>query len=101
MNINEYVHGYSTYEKERLADQANTLSHLLHYDSIFNPPGNVLEAGCGTGAQTIILAKQNPECLLTSIDISEDSLRLPKARPDTQNLQRPISSRRRIPPALS
>jgi SAM-dependent methyltransferase len=74
MNNNDYVHGYSTYEKERLADQANTLSHLLHYDSIFSPPGNILEAGCGTGAQTVILAKQNPECRFTSMDISEDSL---------------------------
>jgi ubiquinone/menaquinone biosynthesis C-methylase UbiE len=74
MNNNDYVHGYSTYEKERLADQASTLSHLLHHDSIFSPCGNVLEAGCGTGAQTVILAKQNRECRFTSIDISEDSL---------------------------
>jgi SAM-dependent methyltransferase len=74
MPNNDYVHGYSEYEKGRLADQANVLSHLLHYDSVFNPAGSVLEAGCGTGAQTLTLAKQNPECQFTSIDISEESL---------------------------
>jgi ubiquinone/menaquinone biosynthesis C-methylase UbiE len=73
-NNPDYVHGYSEYEKERLTDQANTLSHLLHYDSIFSPPGNVLETGCGTGAQTLILANQNPDCHFTSIDLSAESL---------------------------
>jgi SAM-dependent methyltransferase len=86
MNNTDYVHGYSDYEKERLADQANTLSHLLHCDSIFNPPGNILEAGCGTGAQTIILAKQNPACRFTSIDISEDSLKIAKKLIKTHNI---------------
>ncbi len=61
-------------ESQRLSDQANTLSRLLHYDSIFRPAGLVLEAGCGTGAQTVILAPQNPECQFISIDISPNSL---------------------------
>jgi ubiquinone/menaquinone biosynthesis C-methylase UbiE len=86
MNNTDYVHGYSAYEKERLADQANTLSHLLHYDSIFSPPGNILEAGCGTGAQTIILAKQNPECRFTSIDLSEYSLMIAEKLIKTNNI---------------
>jgi len=34
----------------------------------------VLEAGCGVGAQTVILAANSPRAAFTSIDISEESL---------------------------
>ncbi|MCR4394847.1 MAG: class I SAM-dependent methyltransferase, partial [Dehalococcoidales bacterium] len=71
----EYVHGYSNEEWRRLSDQANTLSELLHHDSVFQPPGLVLEAGCGIGAQTVIIAPKNPHCRFISIDIDEGSLR--------------------------
>ncbi len=74
MKYKEYVHGYSTLESRRLCDQASTLSSLLHHDSIFTPPGLILEAGCGTGAQTVIIAPQNPGCNFISIDVSNDSL---------------------------
>ncbi|MBN1374921.1 MAG: methyltransferase domain-containing protein [Dehalococcoidia bacterium] len=74
------MHGYSETENTRLADQANTLEHLLHHDSIFQPGSKVLEAGCGVGAQTIILAQANPSCLFTPIDISADSVKEAKRR---------------------
>jgi len=74
MSDSTYVHGYSITESQRLSDQANTLSHLLHHDSVFRPAGLVLEAGCGTGAQTVVVAPQNPQCDFVSIDIAEDSL---------------------------
>ena len=74
MKDGTYIHGYSLVESQRLSDQAKTLNHLLHHDSVFNPAGLVLEAGCGTGAQTVILAPQNPDCNFVSIDIVEDSL---------------------------
>jgi ubiquinone/menaquinone biosynthesis C-methylase UbiE len=74
MKPKKYVHGYSRREKTRLFDQANTLSELLHHDSIFPPGSRVLEAGCGVGAQTIILALKNPRVFFTSTDISQDSL---------------------------
>jgi ubiquinone/menaquinone biosynthesis C-methylase UbiE len=74
MSDNTYVHGYSITESQRLSDQANTLNQLLHHDSVFHPSGTVLEAGCGTGAQTVIVAPQNPQCNFLSIDISENSL---------------------------
>jgi SAM-dependent methyltransferase len=41
---------------------------------VFHPAGLVLEAGCGTGAQTVIVAPQNIRCNFVSIDIAEDSL---------------------------
>ncbi|MCX6693162.1 MAG: methyltransferase domain-containing protein [Methanomicrobiales archaeon] len=74
MNKNRYVHGYSPRESERLADQAETLITLLHNDTRYSNGSRVLEAGCGIGAQTEILARNSPGALITSVDISEDSL---------------------------
>jgi SAM-dependent methyltransferase len=73
---NGYVHGYSARESDRLTDQARTLTELLHHDTHYPAGSRVLEAGCGIGAQTAILAKNSPDALITSIDISEDSLKL-------------------------
>jgi len=74
MIVNDYVHGYSAKENERLRDQAMTLAELLHYDTFYPIGSNVLEAGCGVGAQTIILARQSPEAHFTSVDISRDTI---------------------------
>lgn len=75
-----YVHGYSEVEAQRLFDQADTLTSIIHHDSFFPPNSRILEAGCGTGAQTCILAKQNPDSHFTSVDISESSLDEAKRR---------------------
>jgi SAM-dependent methyltransferase len=75
-----YVHGYSPREATRLADQANSLSDLLHYDTDFAPGSLVLEYGCGTGAQTIFLATRNPETRIISLDISPASLAVARER---------------------
>ena len=74
MSHHQYVHGYSSRESERLADQAQTLTDLLHHDTHYPAGSRVLEAGCGIGAQTVILAKNSPGAQITSIDISVDSL---------------------------
>lgn len=70
----DYVHGYSNRENSRLHDQANTLIELLHHDTMYPPGSRVLEAGCGVGAQTVILARNSPEACITSIDISGESI---------------------------
>lgn len=69
-----YVHGYSKRESERLEDQAETLSDILHHDTQFPSGSKVLEAGCGVGAQTVILARNSPNAHITSVDISPESL---------------------------
>ena len=69
-----YVHGYDHRENIRLQDQASTLVELLHSDTKYPAGSKVLEAGCGVGAQTITLAKNSPEALITSVDISKTSL---------------------------
>ncbi len=72
----KYIHGYSARESDRLTDQAQTLTDLLHHDTRYPAGTHVLEAGCGIGAQTVILAKNSPGAHITSIDISGDSLEL-------------------------
>jgi SAM-dependent methyltransferase len=74
-----YVHGYSPRESERLTDQAQTLSDLLHQDENYPAGSLVLEAGCGTGAQTVILARNNPAARMVAVDIVPDSLEQARA----------------------
>jgi len=70
----DYVHGYSAEEGTRLTDQATTLTELLHAGTRYPAGSLVLEAGCGVGAQTVILAANSPQAAFTSIDISGESL---------------------------
>jgi len=70
----KYVHGYSDREALRLNDQANTLDNIIHNDTIFSKGSYVLEAGCGVGAQTKIIAAKNPESRFLSVDLSEESI---------------------------
>jgi ubiquinone/menaquinone biosynthesis C-methylase UbiE len=75
----EYVHGYSEREDQRLRDQAQTLAELLHQDTFYPTGSRVLEAGCGVGAQTVILAKHSPGARFTSVDISPVSVQAAEA----------------------
>jgi ubiquinone/menaquinone biosynthesis C-methylase UbiE len=83
---NRYVHGHSKREHARLNDQANTLTALLHNDTMYAPGDRVPEAGCGVGAQTIILAKNSPDAQFLSIDISEESLNKAKSLTKQENI---------------
>ncbi|HEX3043920.1 MAG TPA: class I SAM-dependent methyltransferase, partial [Bacillota bacterium] len=74
MSDKSYVHGYSHRESTRLHDQAETLADFLHAGTNYPPGSKVLEAGCGVGAQTIILARNSPKAQITSMDISTESL---------------------------
>ncbi len=80
MTHDDYVHGYSDREGVRLFDQASTLGELLHGDTRYPPGSSVLEAGCGVGAQTVILARNSPGARFTSVDLSAESLEQAGAR---------------------
>ncbi len=80
LSMKDYVHGYSEREASRLDDQAQCLDELLHHDTIFPPGSTVLEAGCGVGAQTCIIAPKNSEVNFISIDISPESVAQAKLR---------------------
>lgn len=75
MQNNDYVHGYSERENSRLCDQATTLAQLLHHDTVYPGSSMVLEAGCGVGAQTVILAENSPGSRIISVDISTSSIK--------------------------
>jgi SAM-dependent methyltransferase len=75
----EYVHGYSERENRRLNDQSQTLSDLLHHDTFYPAGSRVLEAGCGVGAQTVILARKSPEAHFTAVEVSPASLNAAEA----------------------
>ena len=79
MTATRYVHGYSEREDRRLRDQSQTLTDLLHHDTVYPAGSRVLEAGCGVGAQTVILAKHSPAAQFTSIDIAPGSLETAQA----------------------
>lgn len=76
----EYVHGYSSAEGARLADQASTLTELLHSDTSYPSGSRVLEAGCGVGAQTVVLAQRSPGAQIVSVEISAESLAAARER---------------------
>lgn len=80
MTTQAYVHGYSHDEAARLRDQADTLASLLHHDTRYPPGSLVLEAGCGTGAQTVSLARNNPGIRIVAVDRSRESLAIARQR---------------------
>ncbi len=79
-NYEPYVHGRSDREAERLNYQASKLAELLHQGTRYPQGSRVLEAACGVGAQTIILARNSPGAEFVSIDISPESLIRAKLR---------------------
>jgi len=74
MAEHRYVHGYSVEDSARLVEQAEVLEDILHEEMEFPAGTRILEAGCGVGAQTVILARRFPEAEIVSVDISEDYL---------------------------
>jgi len=86
MGGRNYVHGYTEREAERLSDQAEILTGFLHEDTRYPAGSRVLEAGCGTGAQTVILARGSPEARVTSVDTSKISLDTAKKRVQVEGI---------------
>ena len=78
--MSDSVHGYHPLEARRLADQARALEQLLHHDTVFADGSTVLEAGCGTGAQTLAVARRNPGARIVAVDRSAESLALARQR---------------------
>lgn len=80
MDLQDYVHGYTEPESQRLAEQSVALEEILHHDVKFPLGAKVLEAGCGVGAQTAIMARRSPGARFSSLDMSPMSLAKAKER---------------------
>ncbi|VXD25791.1 class I SAM-dependent methyltransferase [Planktothrix paucivesiculata] len=56
-------------------------SYYLKYQKVINTEGKViLDAGCGTGYKSLVLAEANPGAKIVGIDISEQSIELARQR---------------------
>jgi SAM-dependent methyltransferase len=90
MPTDEYVHGRSHRESERLDYQASRLADLLHAGTRYPPGSTVLEAACGVGAQTVILAGNSPGADFVCVDISADSLAVAEERVRNEGITRAV-----------
>jgi len=69
-----YVHGFTPEEQARLRRQARFVEHRVHDRLPFHRSKNLLEVGCGVGAQSEILLRHFPDLRLTGVDQSEPNL---------------------------
>ncbi len=69
-----YLHGYTAHEQDRLYRQARQLEFEIHDRLPFRRARNLLEVGCGVGAQSEILLRHFPELHVTGVDVSPANL---------------------------
>jgi SAM-dependent methyltransferase len=71
---NGYLHGYTDEERGRLRVQAQVLSPWVHRALPYSGCKNLIEIGCGTGAQLELLLGAFPQLCVTGIDLAADQL---------------------------
>lgn len=69
-----YLHGFTREEQDRLYRQARFVEHRVHDHLPFRRCRQLIEIGCGVGAQTEILLRHFPELHVTGVDQSEPNL---------------------------
>jgi ubiquinone/menaquinone biosynthesis C-methylase UbiE len=69
-----YVHGYSEEEQNRLYEQARFLERLVYEHIDFSKQTQIVEVGCGVGAQTEILLERFPHLNIQGIDASQTQI---------------------------
>lgn len=74
-----YLHGFTKTEEDRLVSQSQFLEPWVYQRidlarAARGQPRDVLEIGCGVGAQLKILARRYPDLRLTGVDRSESQL---------------------------
>ncbi len=69
-----YLHGYSEEEQNRLRRQAALNEFSVHQGVNFSDVHNLIEVGCGVGAQSDILLRRFPNLHLTGIDFNTKQL---------------------------
>ncbi|MDZ4773139.1 MAG: methyltransferase domain-containing protein [Planctomycetota bacterium] len=74
-----YVHGFTRDEQDRLYRQARFLEARVHEGLPLSRAKNLIEVGCGVGAQTDILLRRHPDLRVTGLDASPTNLARAKA----------------------
>jgi ubiquinone/menaquinone biosynthesis C-methylase UbiE len=74
------LHGFSATEQERLRRRSRTLDARTTKDLPFQRSRQMLEVGCGVGAQTEMLLRRCPELHVTGVDQSKPNLAAAKDR---------------------
>jgi ubiquinone/menaquinone biosynthesis C-methylase UbiE len=69
-----YLHGFSSNEQERLRKQARFGEYTVYQNINLSGVRELLEVGCGVGAQSEILLRRFPDLQLTGIDLSTKQL---------------------------
>ncbi len=69
-----YLHGFSTHEQERLRKQARFGEFTVYQNINLSEVSDLLEVGCGVGAQSEIILRRFPDLRLTGIDRSTRQL---------------------------
>lgn len=73
-----YLHGFSQKEQNRLRQQAAFAEFTVYQDVDFSSVKNLLEVGCGVGAQSEILLRRFPNIHLTGVDLNDRQLEAAK-----------------------
>jgi ubiquinone/menaquinone biosynthesis C-methylase UbiE len=74
MDKRGYIHTFTPKEQHRLIHQAEYLIPWIHSRVDLSGCNNVLEVGCGVGAQLKILSRRFPEARFTGIDFSPEQI---------------------------
>ncbi|WP_413290262.1 class I SAM-dependent methyltransferase [Bdellovibrio sp. HCB337] len=69
-----YLHGFSEEEQNRLRKQAHFGEYTVYQDINLSNVTDLLEVGCGVGAQSEIILRRFPDLTLTGIDRSTKQL---------------------------
>ena len=69
-----YLHGFSEEEQQRLRQQARFAETAVYRNIDFGKAKQILEVGCGVGAQSEILLRRFPDIHLTGIDFNDRQL---------------------------
>jgi ubiquinone/menaquinone biosynthesis C-methylase UbiE len=69
-----YLHGFNEEEQSRLQRQAAFAEHTVYRNVDLSDVSNLLEVGCGVGAQSAIILRRFPNIQLTGIDLNKKQL---------------------------
>lgn len=78
-----YLHGFTQDEQDRLRSQARFGEHTVYQNVNLSEVRNLLEVGCGVGAQSEIILRRFPDLKLTGLDRSQKQLSTAQQRLDS------------------